>query len=106
MAPQLRASRVTVAGGRTPDGGGHRAGGRDGREGHGLARPKGRTLAKVIGDDVPQGPHGQAVPFRLTQKALRNLKPGRYLIEIRVGATRQSLGLPTHKEVTIKRAKR
>jgi len=43
--------------------------------------------------------------FRLTEKPFRNLKPGRYLVRIRVGASRTSLGPATSREVTIKRSR-
>ncbi len=53
-------------------------------------------------------PTAKRYVFRLTESALRHLKPGRYLIEIRVGATRADLGPATTRTVTIRghRAKR
>jgi hypothetical protein len=41
--------------------------------------------------------------FRLTERKLRNLKPGRYLVEVRVGASRQSLGPAKSRTITIRR---
>jgi Ca2+-binding RTX toxin-like protein len=43
--------------------------------------------------------------FRLTERKLRNLKPGRYLVEVRVGASRQSLGPAKGRIVTIRRGR-
>ena len=43
--------------------------------------------------------------FRLTERKLRNLKPGRYLVEVRVGASRQSLGPAKGRTVTIRRGR-
>jgi Ca2+-binding RTX toxin-like protein len=43
--------------------------------------------------------------FRLTEKPLRNLKPGRYLVEVRVGASARTLGPATRRAVTIRRGR-
>jgi Ca2+-binding RTX toxin-like protein len=43
--------------------------------------------------------------FRLTERKLRHLKPGRYLVEVRVGASRQSLGPAKGRIVTIRRGR-
>jgi len=43
--------------------------------------------------------------YRLTEKALRNLAPGRYLIRIRVGRNRAKLGPAAVHTVAIKRAR-
>src|SRR5205085_339212 len=40
--------------------------------------------------------------FRLTERKLRNLAPGRYLVEVRVGASRLSLGPAKSRLVTIR----
>ena len=41
--------------------------------------------------------------FRLTEKPFRNLKPGRYLVMVRVGKSRTSLGPATTRQITITR---
>jgi hypothetical protein len=43
--------------------------------------------------------------FRLTEKPFRGLKPGRYLVQIRVGATRTALGPATSRQITVRRAR-
>jgi hypothetical protein len=43
--------------------------------------------------------------FRLTEKPFRSLKPGRYLVQVRVGASRTALGPATNREVTVKRSR-
>jgi Ca2+-binding RTX toxin-like protein len=48
---------------------------------------------------------GKRYVLRLTEKPLRSLKPGRYLIEIRVGTSRQALGPATSRVITIRRRK-
>jgi hypothetical protein len=40
--------------------------------------------------------------FRLTGKAFRNLKPGRYLIQVRVGPSRTALGPASSRQITIR----
>jgi hypothetical protein len=42
--------------------------------------------------------------FRLTEKPFRNLKPGRYLIQVRVGRSRTALGPATSRQLTIRKA--
>jgi Ca2+-binding RTX toxin-like protein len=39
--------------------------------------------------------------FRLTEKRFRNLKPGRYLIQVRVGSSRTSLGPAMSRQIMI-----
>jgi hypothetical protein len=39
--------------------------------------------------------------FRLTEMRFRNLKPGRYLIQVRVGSSRTSLGPAMSRQITI-----
>jgi hypothetical protein len=43
--------------------------------------------------------------FRLTDKPFRNLKPGRYLVQVRVGTSRTALGPATSRQVTVKRTR-
>jgi Ca2+-binding RTX toxin-like protein len=43
--------------------------------------------------------------FRLTEKPLRRLKPGRYLVEVRVGTSPKALGPATHRTITVRRGR-
>jgi Ca2+-binding RTX toxin-like protein len=43
--------------------------------------------------------------FRLTEKPFRSLKPGRYMVQVRVGASRTALGPATSRQVTVKRSR-
>ena len=43
--------------------------------------------------------------FRLTGKHFRHLKPGRYLVQVRVGASRTTLGPAVTREVTVARTR-
>jgi hypothetical protein len=50
--------------------------------------------------------HARRYRFRLTEKRLRSLKPGRYVLEVRVGRTRQSLGPATARTITVRKARK
>jgi hypothetical protein len=52
-----------------------------------------------------KAPTAKRYVFRLTEKPFRHLKPGRYLIEVRVGASRTALGPATSRQVTITRTR-
>jgi Ca2+-binding RTX toxin-like protein len=43
--------------------------------------------------------------FRLTEKPFRHLKPGRYLVSVRVGPSRTALGPATTREIQVKAAR-
>jgi hypothetical protein len=43
--------------------------------------------------------------FRLTEKPFRHLKPGRYLVQVRVGASRTALGPAASRQITIRKAR-
>jgi Ca2+-binding RTX toxin-like protein len=43
--------------------------------------------------------------FRLTEKPFRHLKPGRYLVQVRVGTSRTALGPATSRQLTIRKAR-
>jgi hypothetical protein len=47
---------------------------------------------------------GKRNTFRLTEHKLRHLPPGRYLITVRAGATRASLGPAVNRTLTVRRA--
>jgi Ca2+-binding RTX toxin-like protein len=50
-------------------------------------------------------PKAKRYVFRLTEKPLRHLKPGRYLVEVRVGASRTALGAPSVRTITMRKGK-
>ena len=50
-------------------------------------------------------PKAKRYVFRLTEKPMRNLKPGRYLIEVRVGASRKALGPASVRTITVPRGR-
>jgi Ca2+-binding RTX toxin-like protein len=43
--------------------------------------------------------------FRLTEKPFRHLKPGRYLVQVRVGSSRTALGPATSRQIRIRAAR-
>jgi hypothetical protein len=50
-------------------------------------------------------PKAKRYVFRLTERPLRTLKPGRYLVEVRVGTSPRTLGPASHRVVTIRKAR-
>jgi hypothetical protein len=50
-------------------------------------------------------PKAQRYVFRLTEKPLRHLKPGRYAVEVRVGASRKALGAPSVRTITVRKGR-
>jgi hypothetical protein len=60
---------------------------------------------KLIATVYRATPKAKRYTFSLTEKKLRNLKAGRYLVEIRVGKDRANLGPATTRTVTVKSAK-
>jgi hypothetical protein len=50
-------------------------------------------------------PKAKRYVFRLTEKPFRHLKPGRYLVQVRVGASRTALGPATSRQITIRKAR-
>ena len=63
----------------------------------------GRKLVATVYRTV-QG--GRRHTFRLRDKPLRKLAPGRYVVEVRAGTSRTDLGPATRRTVTIKRGGR
>jgi Ca2+-binding RTX toxin-like protein len=61
-----------------------------------------RVRAKVIATVFRTVSQGRRVTFRLTEKPLRNLRAGRYRVEVRVGRSRGDLGPATTREVTVR----
>ena len=62
---------------------------------------KGKMIARVY----RKTPKAKRYTIRLTEKQLRNLKPGRYVVEVRVGKSRTSLGPAKVRTITVKKAK-
>ena len=50
-------------------------------------------------------PKAKRYVFRLTEKPFRHLKPGRYLVQVRVGPSRTALGPAASRQITIRRAR-
>jgi len=50
-------------------------------------------------------PKAKRYVFRLTERPFRHLKPGRYLIQVRVGTSPTALGPPASRQITIRRAR-
>jgi Ca2+-binding RTX toxin-like protein len=51
-----------------------------------------------------KAPNAKRYVFRLTEKPFRHLKPGRYLIQVRVGTSRTALGPAASRQLTIRKA--
>ena len=49
-------------------------------------------------------PKAKRYRFRLTERKLRRLQPGRYRIELRAGRSRAVLGAPSNRTVQVRRA--
>jgi hypothetical protein len=64
------------------------------------------TRGKLIARVYRKTPKAKRYTIRLTEKPLRKLKPGRYLVEVRTGKSRTSLGPAKTRVVRIKKAKR
>ena len=52
-----------------------------------------------------KAPKAKRYVFRLTEKPFRHLKPGRYLVQVRVGASRTALGPAASRQITIRKAR-
>ena len=50
-------------------------------------------------------PKAKRYVFRLTEKPFRHLKPGRYLIQVRVGTSPTALGPAASRQITIRRGR-
>ena len=61
---------------------------------------------RLIASVYRKAPKAKRYTFRLTECKLRRLKPGRYLIEIRVGKSRAELGPVTKRILTSRRPRR
>jgi Ca2+-binding RTX toxin-like protein len=63
------------------------------------------TSTKHIGTVYRKAPKAKRYVFQLTEKPFRNLKPGRYLVQVRVGTSRTTLGPATSRQVTIRKGR-
>jgi len=52
-----------------------------------------------------KAPKAKRYVFRLTEKPFRHLQPGRYLVQVRVGASRTALGPAASRQLTIRKAR-
>ncbi len=52
-----------------------------------------------------KAPKAKRYVFRLTEKPFRHLKPGRYLVQVRVGASRTALGPAASRQLTIRKVR-
>jgi hypothetical protein len=72
------------------------------RLGTGGAAKASKARGKWIATVYRKTPKAKRYTFRLTEGPLKRLKPGRYLVEVRVGRSRSDLGPAKSKTVTIK----
>jgi hypothetical protein len=52
-----------------------------------------------------RAPKAKRYVFRLTERPFRHLKPGRYLVQVRVGTSRTALGPAASRQITIPRGR-
>ena len=77
-----------------------RVGGVQGR----AAAVTGKTAArrKLVATVFRATPNAKTYRFRLKERKLRGLKPGRYVVEIRAGKSRTNLGVPVTRTIVIR----
>ena len=77
-----------------------RVGGVQGR----AAAVTGKTAArrKLVATVFRSTPNAKTYRFRLKERKLRGLKPGRYVVEIRAGKSRTNLGVPVTRTIVIR----
>ena len=66
---------------------------------------RGRSRRVHIATVYRKTPKAKRYVFRLTEKPFRHLKPGRYLVQVRVGASRTALGPAASRQLTIRRTR-
>src|SRR4051794_1803093 len=69
------------------------------------ARSRQRPTTVLVGTAYRKTSATKRYVFRLTEKPFRHLKPGRYLVSVRVGSSRTALGPATTREIRIKAAR-
>jgi hypothetical protein len=70
------------------------------------ARTAAKARRRLVATVYRSVTHARRYRFRLTEKRLRSLEPGRYVLEVRVGRTRQSLGPATARTITVRKARK
>ncbi|HEX2103942.1 MAG TPA: peroxidase family protein [Solirubrobacteraceae bacterium] len=74
------------------------------RLGGGARAAKAASRGKLVATAYRRTPQAKRYRFRLTERKLRNLRPGRYRIEVRAGRDRSKLGPVAMRSVTVKAA--
>jgi hypothetical protein len=69
------------------------------------ARTAARHVRKLVATVYRKVEGGRRYTFRLTEKPLRHLEAGRYVVEVRVGTSRTDLGPATTRTIRIKKGK-
>jgi hypothetical protein len=69
------------------------------------ARNRQRPTTVSVGTVYRKTNAAKRYVFRLTEKPFRHLKPGRYLVSVRVGSSRTALGPATTREIRVKAAR-
>jgi hypothetical protein len=67
----------------------------------GAAAARSGARRKLVASVYRSTTKAKRYTFRLTEKRLRHLKPGRYLVEVRTGKSRAALGPATARTVTV-----
>ena len=67
-----------------------------------LPTERSRRRGKLVAAVWRATPTAKGYRFPLTERRLRKLKPGAYRVEVRIGTTRDELGPPTARVVTVK----
>jgi hypothetical protein len=70
-----------------------------------VVRRKGAHWQRVVGTVFRSTPKAKRYTFRLTERALRGLRAGRYVVEVRIGASRTALGPAAKKTITVRKAR-
>jgi len=68
------------------------------------AKTRRRPSSAQIATVYRNAPKAKRYVFRLTEKPFRHLKPGRYLVQVRVGSSRTALGPAASRQLTIRKA--
>jgi hypothetical protein len=63
---------------------------------------KAKAKRKLVATVYRATPKAKTYRFRLKQRALRTLKPGRYVVEVRAGASRTRLGKATTRTIVVR----
>jgi hypothetical protein len=73
---------------------------------HTSAKTRQRSSSVQIATVYRKVPKGMRYVFRLTEKPFRHLKPGRYLVQVRVGPSPTALGPATSRQIEIRAVRR